>query len=117
MQKETKIQGILMCLFYLGNLCLDLLTNQLPQAMRTNPQEQAAPGGVPGGLLELRSKGRAHPVIPILVTSFSSSTCNQFFISQRYEENWMHKVHDDRIYKCCVTEVYKQLRSSPKTSL
>ena len=60
-----------MCLFYLGNLCLDLLTNQLPQAMRTNPQEQAAPGGVPGGLLELRSKGRAHPVIPILVTSLA----------------------------------------------
>ena len=26
MQKETKIQGILMCLFYLGHLCLDLVT-------------------------------------------------------------------------------------------
>ena len=25
MQKETKIQGILMCLFYLGHLCLDLV--------------------------------------------------------------------------------------------
>ena len=24
MQKETKIQGILMCLLYLGHLCLDL---------------------------------------------------------------------------------------------
>ena len=27
MQKETKIQGILMCLFYLGHLCLDLVCN------------------------------------------------------------------------------------------
>ena len=27
MQKETKIQGILMCLFYLGHLCLDLVAS------------------------------------------------------------------------------------------
>ena len=29
MQKETKIQGILMCLFYLGHLCLDLVCTAL----------------------------------------------------------------------------------------
>ena len=26
MQKETKIQGMLMCLLYLGHLCLDLVS-------------------------------------------------------------------------------------------
>ena len=42
MQKETKIQGILMCLFYLGHLCLDLVTRGgYMMKYRLSPRAQA----------------------------------------------------------------------------